>query len=92
MQVARVVKEALIEFLPGVRHAPPEEQYCAPIKARGGLWSLWCERQGEARDEGWTWDAEVEFLVPSAPHEVLKPGFKFELLEGPTVVARGRVR
>ena len=35
--------------------------------------------------------ADVEFLVAEAPHHLLHPGSRFELLEGYRVVARGEV-
>jgi len=35
--------------------------------------------------------AEIEFLVPEAPHEFLSTGARFELCEGRRVVAKGVV-
>jgi hypothetical protein len=86
----------------GGRSAPPTGEGPTPystIVKLGGLdddwppeqaWSLVVQKIA-APDE-YTWDADVRFLAPGAPSEVLTPGRTFELYEGHRLVAKGTLR
>ena len=49
------------------------------------LWSVVLEIKGDVGARPCR--AEARFLMPNAPHERLKPGTRFELLEGSRVAA-----
>lgn len=49
-------------------------------------------RLERAYGEGRYWLADVQFLVPEAPHHLLKDGARFELYEGRKMVATGLVQ
>lgn len=53
-------------------------------------WSLVLDFR-EPLDESLCMIADVRFLMPEAPVELLHPGSTFELFEGSKVVARGEV-
>lgn len=83
--------KARIKFDSNARDRPPVDVYVAPtVLEDGSLWSVVCRPQ-DVHDEGWGWTAQVEFLAPHAPHEVLISGFRFKLYEGPHAVAEVRV-
>jgi hypothetical protein len=50
-------------------------------------WSVVLELHGPA-DGGGTSRADVKFLVPEAPHDLLRPGTRFDLYEGARRVAQ----
>lgn len=83
---------ARMEFDPDRRPKPPEDRYAAPVLVEGQehAWTM-VVRCLSPSDDGWTWRATVQWLVAQAPHELLVPGFEFQLKEGPHVVARGVV-
>lgn len=53
-------------------------------------WSIVVEYANEP-DQSLTIIADVYFLVDEAPVKFLEPGNKFELLEGPKIVAYGEI-
>jgi len=53
-------------------------------------WSIVAEFVGSIDEERCVL-AQVRFLVPQAPHELLSAGSSFELFEGSRLVARGTV-
>ena len=82
----------------GGRHSPPAgPRYVTVVRFEGQkdtwfdeAWSLvvdFCE----SPDESLCMTADVRFLAPGAPVELLRTGSTFELLEGAKVVARGEV-
>lgn len=92
---------AIIRWVPasrGGRAAPPPDAtgYAAPVRfesdaARSrGTWSL---RILDARQLHGpeVLDAQVAFAMADAPHDLLQEGERFELLEGPRVVAKAVV-
>lgn len=75
------------------RAMPPRERYAALARFNNSepqfsLAATFMEPLDESR---WGALALVDFLVDSAPHELLVRGAQFELCEGSTVVARGTV-
>ena len=92
---------AIIRWVPasrGGRKAPPPDAtgFTTPVRfesdavASRGWWSL---RIIDARQlhGSEVLDARVAFVMPEAPHDLLKEGERFELLEGPRVVAKAVV-
>lgn len=78
----------------GRKAPPPGTRYCTLIFLKGapagcGTWSadVLC---GDL-DADLCGLVELSFLVPNAPHQYLRSGDEFELYEGATLVARGRV-
>jgi len=56
-----------------------------------GSWSLVVEKI-EALSNEYDWTADVHYLFPDAPHELLQAGREFELYEGKKCVARGQIK
>ncbi|MBX9681725.1 MAG: hypothetical protein K2X38_23450 [Gemmataceae bacterium] len=92
---------ALTEWLSdqegGRKSIPAGSRFVIPAKFEAATdhhdvqsWSL--VRPMQSRPAGSTeWIAEVSFLAPAAPQELLSDGAKFELMEGGRCVARGMV-
>lgn len=83
----------------GGRSAPPAgPRYSTAARFEGQVpnweeeaWSLVAEFEGPVDETGWIL-ADVRFLVPErAPIDLLRVGSRFELMEGPRVVATGEV-
>lgn len=92
---------AMIRWVPasrGGRQAPPESAvgYTCPPRFEDdpgyerGAWSLRIVSAVELRGRE-VIDARVRFVVDEAPHELLKEGARFELMEGRKVVGKGVV-
>jgi hypothetical protein len=94
---------ALIEWTPeevGGRRSPPagigSPPYTPVIRFDDEpwpgdvAWSLIVEKRASTRDAV-RWVATIRYLVDHAPHDTLRPGRRFELYEGPHLVARGEV-
>ncbi|HSI34524.1 MAG: hypothetical protein ACAI43_26885 [Phycisphaerae bacterium] len=96
---------AVIRWVPtsrGGRQAPPTPAagYTCPARFEndvdaggtpsGAQWSLRIVSAVELRT-GEVVDARVRFLLPDAPHDLLRDGERFEMLEGRRVVAKGVV-
>jgi hypothetical protein len=58
--------------------------YGIPEKGKG--WTLVFEFEETPRNQGYRSKAKVHFLVPEAPHDILKPGFKFDFWDGASKV------
>lgn len=82
----------VVEFDPKCRDEPPRESYRAPVRIDG----KYIERTLELRfienitDEGWCFLAWARFPASDSPIELLRPPNRFELVEGPHVVASGQ--
>jgi hypothetical protein len=83
----------------GGRRQPPSGEeppvYWAVIKLldaepQPNSWSMYV-RKLSSREEGFLWDAAVQFRVPEAPQHLLTEGMRFELYEGAKCVAHGVV-
>lgn len=84
---------ARLVFSADVGDVPPRDRYAALSRfgdeaPRFSLTAEFLESLGESR---WETLAMVDFLVDSAPHELLVRGAEFDLVEGNTVVAQGIV-
>lgn len=92
---------AIIRWVPasrGGRRQPPSPAtgYCCVPRFEddpsfaSGAWSLRIVGASEMNGPD-VIDAKVSFVMPDAPHELLHEGCRFELMEGPKVVAKGVV-
>jgi hypothetical protein len=92
---------AIIRWVPasrGGRRQPPRPVagYAAPARFESdaaqeqGPWSLRIAEASELRG-GEAVEVRVTFVMPDAPHDLLREGERFELLEGRKVVAKGVV-
>jgi hypothetical protein len=92
---------AIIRWVPalrGGRKAPPSPAvgYTTVVRLESDLnwpaeaWSLRITAAAELNGPE-VLDARVHFLADAAPHELLKEGERFELLEGRKIVAKGVV-
>jgi hypothetical protein len=77
----------------GRTNPPVPPTYCGIVQFEGEdiseeAWDL-CLTFYEPVDQSMITLAEVKYRVDSAPSERLVPGARFQLLEGPRVVARG---
>jgi hypothetical protein len=92
---------AVIRWVPasrGGRQQPPPsaDGYTAPARFESdpqeqrGVWSLRIVRAKPLRGSE-VIDANIQFIMPDAPHDILKEGERFELTEGRRVVAKGVV-
>lgn len=90
---------AIIRWIPharGGRTQPPLESvdYAAPARFESdpqeqlGAWSLRIVQASELRGPE-VIEARVCFVVPEAPHNLLRDGERFEFMEGKKVVAKG---
>lgn len=95
--------KAIVRWLPesrGGRRAPPPPTptmgYSSPARfesdptASKGVWSVRLFDAIELHGPE-VIDVRIEFLMPEAPHELLREGERFELMEGRKVVAKGVV-
>ena len=100
MSRSRVAK-AVISWVPaakGGRKQPPTGPVYSTV-ARftddpdwpARAWSL-VVRKLKAYGGGRFWFAQVEFLVDAAPHDLLRPGARFDLDEGRKLAATGLIR
>lgn len=93
--------KALIRWLPperGGRKSPPTGQYRAVSRFEDSrdrwpeaVWSIVVDPVRSVGDQNLAILAEVQFLMPEAPSELLTEGARFELCEGYRVVAKGVV-
>ena len=72
---------------------PVGMRYCPviiakPLEATGSNWSVAVVNK---TIEGLASEAEIAFMSPEAPHDVLAPGLPFDLYEGQNLVASGNV-
>src|SRR5688572_11458140 len=92
---------AIIRWVPasrGGRQQPPPsaDGYTAPARFESdpqeqrGIWSLRIVQAKPLRGAE-VIDANIQFLFPDAPHDLLREGERFELTEGRKVVAKGVV-
>ncbi len=92
---------AIIRWVPaarGGRQQPPPSAvgYTAPARFESdpqeqrGVWSLRIIQCKPLRGAE-VIDANIEFVMPGAPHDLLKEGERFEIVEGRKVVAKGVV-
>src|SRR4051812_31258726 len=90
---------AIIRWIPasrGGRRQPPVSatKYTAPVRFENdrqepwGSWSLRILEATELRGPEVIL-ARVAYLVPEAPHDLLREGERFELMEGRNAVAKG---
>jgi hypothetical protein len=93
--VARVAW--LTEGEGGRRTLPTGPRYSTPARfegqapgPEGANWSLVLDLK-TSPPQSTDWIADVRFLFPEAPHELLSKGARFELYEGKKCVARGVV-
>jgi len=92
---------AIIRWVPasrgGRQQPPPSAQgYTAPARFESdpqehrGVWSVRVIQAKSLRGAELI-DAEIQFVMPNAPHDLLKEGERFEFVEGRKVVAKGVV-
>lgn len=90
---------AIIRWLPrerGGRNHPLDnaEGYAVParfesdVQQQQGIWTVRLTDVANLRDHQCI-RATVQFISPEAPQDLLEDGERFELLEGPRVVAKG---
>lgn len=85
------VSEEVRAKITWTRAPPTREVYFAPVHFDGDptwpneAWSLVVKQPSE--DDPGTYP--IRFLVPEAPHHLLKRGARFTLYEGPRAVATG---
>lgn len=95
-QKRKLTALARVAFLPeaqGGHETPPRERYIAPAQFEGAdtPWSLAARFVEPLSADKRTTLAFVDFVVEDAPHDLLVRDATFEWLEGPEVVAQGRV-